>query len=300
MKAYLELARPKTLPLALSVILLGNALAWWQGQARLSIFLLEMLTAFSLQILSNIANDYGDGVRGTDTHRQGPRRMLASGMISARVLRGLIGFFAAFSLMSGILVIVVAHRSLAESLTLFAFGVLAIIAAITYTVGRHAYGYYALGEVSVVLFFGGLGVCGSFYLQTAPLPASVWLVAAGAGILAASVLHINNLRDIDSDAASGRQTLAIYLGFARARLFHLGLLGAGMLCYLCFALLNYRSASYSLLFLLALPWVMGHAQRIRQAESPAIAGRELKSIVLLNLALAALFAGGLCLGRLLA
>ena len=297
MNPYLELARPKTLPLALSVILLGNALAFWRGEARWAVFLLEVLTALSLQILSNIANDYGDGVRGTDAHRQGPRRMLQSGLISAPVLRRLIVFFAAFSLGCGILTIAIAGRSMAQSLTIFALGVLAIVAAITYTVGRRAYGYYALGEVSVFLFFGWLGVLGSYALQSTPLPADIFLPASGAGFLAASVLHVNNLRDLDSDARAGRKTVAIHLGFARARIFHLCLLGAGLACYALFALFF---APASALWLLFAPWIVKHGNAVRRLSDARHAGGELKHIVLINLAVAVLFSLGLLIHKYIA
>ena len=295
MSPYLELARPKTLPLALSVILTGNALALWQGDARLAVFLLEILTALSLQILSNIANDYGDGIRGTDAQRQGPRRMLQSGLIPAATLRRLILLFAAGSLALGILTILVAGQSVTQSLTIFALGVLAIIAAITYTVGRRAYGYHALGEISVFLFFGWLGVAGSYALQTVPLPASLWLPASGAGILAASVLHINNLRDIHSDAHAGRKTLAIHLGFARARTFHLLLIAVALACYALFALINLPRAWASLIWLIAPPLILRHGKRIRHARTPADVGNDMKAIVLINLAVAALFSLGLLL-----
>ena len=199
MNTLLELARPKTLPLAFAVILIGNALALWHGSARLSVFLLELATALALQIVSNVANDYGDGLRGTDTHRQGPRRILASGLMSPAKIRTILILCTLASLLLGAALLIVSHRSSAETATFLTLGLLAVIAALTYTLGRYAYGYYALGEVAVFLFFGLLGVAGSYYLQTAPLPACIWLPACGAGLLAAAVLHINNLRDLDSD-----------------------------------------------------------------------------------------------------
>lgn len=299
MNAYLELIRPKTLPLAIAVILTGNALAWWHNSARPAIFLLEILTALSLQILSNIANDYGDGLRGTDTHREGPRRMLASGLIGVRILRALILFFALFSLASGILVIVLSERSLGEGLTIFAFGILAILAAIGYTVGRHAYGYHALGEVAVFLFFGLLGVAGSYALQSLPLPTSLFLPASGAGLLAAAVLHINNLRDLESDREAGRKTIAIHLGQQRGKRFHLLLIGVALACYLAFALIHLKTAWASLLWLAALPRFIAHGQRLLAATTSAQIGGELKHIVLLNLAVALLFSVGLIIHKMI-
>ncbi|MDO5090032.1 MAG: 1,4-dihydroxy-2-naphthoate octaprenyltransferase [Cardiobacteriaceae bacterium] len=299
MNPYLELIRPKTLPLAAAVITTGNALAWWHADASPLIYLLELITALSLQILSNIANDYGDGLRGTDTHRQGPRRMYQSGLIGARTLRLLILFFALFSLASGILVIVLSERSPSEGLTIFAFGVLAILAAIGYTVGRHAYGYYALGEVSVYLFFGLLGVVGSYALHHMPIPPAIYLPASGAGLLAAGVLHINNLRDLDSDAQAGRKTLAIHLGLARGKQLHLILLGAALLCYLLFALLHLKTAWASLLWLILLPAILAHGKRLLHASNSAQIGGELKTLVILNLAIALLFSAGLSIHKII-
>lgn len=294
MNTLLELARPKTLPLALAVIVIGNALALWQGSARWSVFLLELATALALQIVSNVANDYGDGLRGTDAHRQGPRRVLASGLMSPAQIRLILVGCSLASLALGGILLMVSHRSAGETAIFLGLGLLALIAALTYTLGRYAYGYYALGEVAVFLFFGLLGVAGSYYLQTAPLPASIFLPASGAGLLAAAVLHINNLRDLESDARSGRQTVAIHLGFARARAFHLLLLGAGLSCYLLFAV---RYAWQSALWLALLPWIAAHARRILQLSSAQAAGSELKTIVLINLAVALLFAIGLCWSR---
>lgn len=294
MNTLLELARPKTLPLAFAVILIGNALALWHGGARLSVFLLELATALALQIVSNVANDYGDGLRGTDTHRQGPRRILASGLMSPAQIRTILICCALASLLLGAILLAVSHRSFAETATFLTLGLLALTAALTYTLGRYAYGYYALGEVAVFLFFGLLGVAGSYYLQTAPLPACIWLPASGAGLLAAAVLHINNLRDLDSDQRAGRQTIAIHLGFPRARRFHILLLCAGLACYLIFALIY---AWQSALWLLLTPWIHAHAQRIRHLPRTQTAGNELKTIVLINFGVALLFAIGLCLNK---
>lgn len=294
MNTLLELARPKTLPLAFAVILIGNALALWQGSARLTVFLLELATAIALQIVSNVANDYGDGLRGTDAHRQGPRRILQSGLMTPAQIRAILILCALASLLLGALLLIASHRSPAETAAFLLLGLLALTAALTYTLGRYAYGYHALGEVAVFLFFGLLGVGGSYYLQTAPLPASIWLPASGAGLLAAAVLHINNLRDLESDAKADRKTIAILLGFARARQFHLILLGSALACYLLFALL---CAWQSALWLLLTPWILAHARRIRQLTHAQAAGRELKTIVLINLGVALLFACGLCLNK---
>jgi len=239
MRTLIELARPRTLPLALAVICCGNALAYTHGAWRFSVFLLSLLTALSLQILSNIANDYGDGVRGTDRHRpaSAPRRLTASGAISIRQMRQLLAAGTLASLSFGIALLAVSSPSWSDLLLFLLLGALAILAAITYTVGRYAYGHHALGEVSVFCFFGLLGVIGSYYLQSGSYRPAVLLPATGCGLLSAAVLHVNNMRDIDSDAAVGKSTIAVKLGFARSKTFHLALLAAAVLCYLAYAVI---------------------------------------------------------------
>lgn len=292
MRTLLELARPRTLPLALAVICCGNALAYTHGAWRFSVFLLSLLTALSLQILSNIANDFGDGVRGTDRHRpaSAPRRLTASGAVSIRQMRQLLAAGVLASLSFGIALLAVSSPSWSDLLLFLLLGALAILAAITYTVGRYAYGHHALGEVSVFCFFGLLGVIGSYYLQSGSYRPAVLLPATGCGLLSAAVLHVNNMRDIDSDAAVGKSTIAVKLGFARSKTFHLALLAAAVLCYLAYAVI----APASLLWLLACPALARHAQRISRAADPVRAGHELKAIVLITCAINLLFSLGLC------
>ena len=293
MRILIELARPRTLPLAFAVICCGNALAYSQGCWRGSVFALSLLTALSLQILSNIANDYGDGVRGSDRYRaaSAPRRLTASGAVSIRQMRALLAAGVLASLTFGIALLAVSSPGWHGLLLFLLLGALAILAAITYTVGRYAYGYYALGEASVFCFFGLLGVIGSYYLQSGSYRAAVLLPATGCGLLAAAVLHINNMRDIESDAAVGKYTIAGKLGFARSKTFHLALLASAALCDLAYAAL----APASLLWLLACPALALHAKRLWRAADPVAAGGELKTIVFITCAVNLLFSLGLYL-----
>ena len=203
MHALLRLIRPRTLPLALAAVCCGNAIAWHSSPAswRGSVFLLSLLTALALQIVSNIANDYGDGIRGTDRHRvpDAPERLTASGQISLLHIRRLLVASVLAALLLGGALIALSLRHPQQWLAFLLLGSLALAAALTYTLGRHAYGYHGLGEISVFLFFGLLGVQGSAYLQQGSCPPEGWLPAAGCGLLAAAVLHINNMRDIESD-----------------------------------------------------------------------------------------------------
>ena len=242
MHALFRPIRPRTLPLAIAAVCCGNAIAWHGSPAswRGSVFLLSLLPALALQIVSNIANDYGDGIRGTDRHRapDAPQRLTASGQISLPHIRRLLATSVLAVLLLGSTLIALSLRHPQQWLAFLLLGSLALLAALTYTLGRHAYGYHGLGEISVFLFFGLLGVQGSAYLQQGSCPPEGWLPAAGCGLLAAAVLHINNIRDIHSDRAAGKRTLANLLGFAAAKQLHTALTAGGLLCYAAYGLLH--------------------------------------------------------------
>ncbi|WP_241701666.1 1,4-dihydroxy-2-naphthoate polyprenyltransferase, partial [Cronobacter sakazakii] len=228
-QAWLESLRPRTLPLAFSAILVGSALAGWQGYFDPVITLLALLTAGLLQILSNLANDYGDAVKGSDQpDRLGPLRGMQKGAITAPQMKRAIQLTVALICVSGLALVYVACHSMADVLGFLALGALSILAAITYTVGTRPYGYMGLGDVSVLIFFGWLSVLGSWYLQAHTLIAPVWLPATACGLLAAAVLNINNLRDIDSDRRNGKNTLAVRLGPVAARRYHVALLAGAL------------------------------------------------------------------------
>ena len=295
MSPLIQLARPRTLPLAFAVICCGNALAYHDGAWRPLVFILALLTALSLQVLSNIANDYGDGIRGTDRARpaSAPRRLTANGEVSPAYMRRLLAACTLASLVLGIALLSVSALDWRGFLVFLGLGVLAITAAITYTVGRCAYGYHTLGEISVFTFFGLLGVLGSYYLQSGDFHPILLLPAAACGLLAAAVLNINNIRDITSDRSAGKQTLAVKLGFERAKTLQYTLLVAASCCYLTYALLN--QAYTSLLWLLLLPLVSTHARALHRAADQMTAGEELKRIVGCACGVNLLFSLGLCL-----
>ena len=282
MHALFRLIRPRTLPLAIAAVCCGNAIAWHSSPAswRGSVFLLSLLTALTLQIVSNIANDYGDGIRGTDRHRapDAPERLTASGQIPLPHIRRLLAASVLAALLLGSTLIALSLRHPQQWLAFLLLGSLALAAALTYTLGRHAYGYHGLGEISVFLFFGLLGVQGSAYLQQGSCPPEGWLPAAGSGLLAAAVLHINNIRDIRSDRAAGKRTLANLLGFAAAKRLHTALAAGGLLCYAAYGLLHPAALG----FLVCLPQAAGHLARVRRAPDCAAAGRELPAAVILH------------------
>ncbi|AFK01319.1 1,4-dihydroxy-2-naphthoate polyprenyltransferase [Cronobacter sakazakii] len=286
-QAWLESLRPRTLPLAFSAILVGSALASWQGYFDPVITLLALLTAGLLQILSNLANDYGDAVKGSDQpDRLGPLRGMQKGAITAPQMKRAIQLTVALICVSGLALVYVACHSMADVLGFLALGALSILAAITYTVGTRPYGYMGLGDVSVLIFFGWLSVLGSWYLQAHTLIAPVWLPATACGLLAAAVLNINNLRDIDSDRRNGKNTLAVRLGPVAARRYHVALLAGALVCLAAFNLLWLHSL-WGWLFLLASPLLARQARFVLRETEPAamrpMLERTVKAALLVNL-----------------
>lgn len=266
---WFSTARPKTLPLALASILVGSALAYWSGQFELITTLLALLTTVLLQILSNFANDYGDHIKGSDTaERIGPLRAIQHGQITGEQLKKSLFVVGTLAFLSGVGLIVYAYQSLQDLLVFFILGVIAIVAAITYTVGKKPYGYLGLGDVSVLIFFGFLAVLGTFYLQAHQLPLITLLPAFGCGLLSVAVLNINNLRDIEQDKKVGKGTLIVRIGSQNGRIYHLLLLSFALLSYLIFGFLTFQHW-YNFTFLLALPLIIKHAKFVYQHKQPA-------------------------------
>lgn len=257
LKPWIDAARLRTLPLAFSSIILGTCLAASMGHYNTLVFVLCLLTTLFYQILSNYANDYGDGVKGTDEGRIGEKRAVASGEISASQMKNAVWLFAALSFVSGSALSIMATQNLPfiVSLGFIVLGILAIIAAITYTVGRRAYGYSGFGDISVLIFFGLVGVVGSYFLQTNMLNWEVFLPATAVGLLAVGVLNLNNMRDIENDKIAGKRTLAVKLGLKGAKIYHgILIILAFDLAYLYNALMN--SGIWSNLYFLSLPFLM--------------------------------------------
>lgn len=265
---WFSTARPKTLPLALASILVGSALAAWQSKFDWLTTLLALITTVLLQILSNFANDYGDHVKGSDTvERIGPLRAIQHGAINGKQLKIALIIVAFLSVLSGSILIGYAYQSWQDLLVFGGLGVLAIVAAITYTIGKKPYGYLGLGDISVLIFFGFLAVLGSFYLQTHQLFPSLLLPALGCGLLSVAVLNINNLRDIYQDQKAGKNTLIVRIGRQNGRIYHIGLLSLSLLSYLLFALIE-LTHWYNFLFLLATPLLVKHALFVYRHTDP--------------------------------
>lgn len=250
-KDWLQAFRLRTLPLSVSGILVGSALAYRIGRFDWLLFVLAIATVLFLQILSNLANDLGDNLRGTDNeHRIGPARTTQTGAISRKSMRTMIVIFGILSLVSGVTLAYLGTRDMdfAVQITFLILALLCIAAAVGYTMGKKAYGYSGLGDLSVFLFFGLLSVCGIFVLMAKTLPFYVFLPAAAIGFLSTAVLNLNNLRDHENDARSGKNTLVVKMGFQRALNYHYLLILAPIVFMFSYALVVNHYMSLSALF----------------------------------------------------
>ncbi|MFN3849527.1 MAG: 1,4-dihydroxy-2-naphthoate polyprenyltransferase [Spirosomataceae bacterium] len=270
MKNWLSAARPRTLPLALASIFMGSFLAASAGVFDLKICLLCCLTTICLQVLSNFANDYGDTQNGADlAGRVGPMRAVQSGEISPKQMLNAIILFVVLCLAFGIWLLYEAFKD-ASSNHFYGFlglGVLCIIAAYTYTAGKKPYGYAGLGDVSVLIFFGLVGVLGSYYLYAKSLDFTKILPALSCGFFATGVLNINNIRDIESDTRAGKKTIPARMGREKAIIYHWILLVAGMASAIIYVVLNGESA-YNWLFLLSFPLIILNGVKVAKLPNP--------------------------------
>ncbi|MFA0415011.1 1,4-dihydroxy-2-naphthoate polyprenyltransferase [Vibrio renipiscarius] len=292
LKIWLDAARPKTLPLALVSILTGSVLAFSHHHFSLSVALLAFITATLLQILSNLANDYGDAVKGTDNEaRLGPTRAIQSGAVTPKTMRQAIIINIVFTVVAGLILVLHALTNWESILAFLGLGLLAILAAIAYTVGNKPYGYVGLGDISVFIFFGLLGVAGTFFLHTGIVDPSLALPAIGCGLLAVAVLNINNMRDIDNDALCGKRTVAVRLGQYRAKQYHVVLLGAAEVAFVAYLLLQPAPTWLMLPFLLSMVVLYKHGLAVWNAQRPVDIAPMMPIVVKCSLLTNLLFAG---------
>lgn len=264
LKACIKSMRLRTLPLSLAGVILGVMLAadntvvspWTAG--------LILLTTVSLQILSNLSNELGDTLKGTDSaDRQGPRYAIGSGDMSVEDIRILIGLFIAFCIVFGLAMIRVSFGSIfkTESICLEALGAAAIAGAMKYTLGKNPYGYRGLGDVFVFIFFGLVSVLGGYYVAARELPPLIMLLPASAiGCFSVGVLNVNNIRDMKTDAVN-RVTVAIRLGLRGARIYQTVLIAMGWVLMVTFCLL-YKPDPGHFLFLAVAPLHMVHLRGV--------------------------------------
>lgn len=296
-KSWINAARPRTLPLALSGIIMGCGLAWYYEAIDAALSMLAIVTATFIQVFSNFANDYGDSRKGTDNqHRIGPTRTVQSGEISHQEMeRGML-FMGSLSFLSGVVLVYLATWKTSQTafFTFILLGILSLVAAYFYTAGKKSYGYIGLGDLFVFLFFGLLPVPGVFYLNAGFLPASVFLPAISIGLFSTGVLNLNNMRDIVNDRNSGKITIPVRLGARNSRYYHQALISGGWIAAFVYTLLQEQSV-WQWLYLLILPFYLKNTIQITHIKNDRELDPFLKRLAISTLAFTLLFITGLIL-----
>lgn len=265
---WLKAARPKTIPLSISGILVGSSFSIYQGFFDSIIFILAIVTAVCFQVLSNFANDYGDGLKGTDNNRIGPERVVASGLITLSQIKRAIIVTSVFSLgFSLTLIFYVFDDSLLNISIFIGLSLCSIIAAITYTVGKTPYGYYGFGDLFVFIFFGLISVVGSNFLYTKFFDHSVILLAIIIGLLCTAVLNINNIRDIENDKNSAKRTISVQIGFNYSKYYHY-LLICLSISLLFIWLIEFDYSSNFVLIIFSILILLRHIYKVFRSKFP--------------------------------
>ena len=291
-KVWLEAARLRTLPLSLSGIIVGNGLAYSSPSFSVTTLILSLATTIAFQILSNFANDYGDGVKGTDNNdRIGPARVLQQGLLSRKELKKGIQITVASSLILSFSLILTAFDSseLLYVLIFVALAIASVYAAIKYTVGENAYGYRAFGDVFVFVFFGGVSVLGSYFLQNNTFSIELILPATSIGLLSVGVLNLNNMRDLETDKKSNKITIAVLLGASYSKIYHAFLLIGAVFTSVLY---SKTLSQPSYLFMIAVLLLMIHLRRVLGYTDPKEFDPELKRLALCTFLFALLFSIG--------
>jgi 1,4-dihydroxy-2-naphthoate octaprenyltransferase len=295
MKHWIEAARLRTLPLSVSGILVGSFYAMSQAMFNWKIVIFALLTTLGLQILSNFANDYGDGVKGTDNaDRVGPKRAIQSGVITPSEMKRAMVITSLITLGFAIALIYFAFKEsyLLYSLIFLGLGILAIASAIRYTVGKGAYGYSGYGDVFVFVFFGLVSTFGVYFMFSKSLDWLLLLPATAIGFLSVGVLNLNNMRDEESDRKAGKNTIVVKIGGAKAKLYHYFLVVFAMLMVLVFAYLNeFHFDQY--IFVVAYFPLISHLMTVHRNNNPKLLDPELKKLAISTFLLSILLA--LCL-----
>ncbi len=281
-KDWISAMRLRTLPLAASSVIAGAASAFNYGTFNWLIFALILLTTLFLQILSNLANDLGDAIKGTDDeNRLGPVRGIQSGAISKTEMKRMTILFAVVSFLFGLAAIYSAFETINWQTLLFVIiGMAAIAAAIKYTLGKNPYGYSGLGDVFVFVFFGLVGVVGTDYLLSGTFHWSALLPAYTVGVFSAAVLNLNNLRDHQNDKLHGKNTIVVKLGLEKAKGFHFFLIVSGMTSLAVFLYLSPIVMWFALLVFL-IPTALGkHLNKVKHTKNEQLLDPELKKVAL--------------------
>jgi len=306
MKDWIKAARLRTLPLSLSGIIMGSFIAKWRlygegGTWDWGIFALALLVTLLYQILSNYANDYGDGVKGTDAKRvvEAESRAVASGRITAGQMRNAVIILSVFSFLATVALLYLAFIPggyLNEFYIFIGLGVACILAAIGYTIGKKPYGYMGLGDLFVFIFFGLVSVCGSYFLFTKTFSWDMLLPGTAVGMMSMAVLNLNNMRDIESDRLSGKHSFALRIGYKNAMIYEMVLLQLPLILMLMFLGVNgfFQSQNYYvfIVMILLLP-MMKVRRKIMAIKEPRELDPFLKQVGIMTFAMAALTAIGL-------
>ena len=305
MTDWIKAARLRTLPLSISGIIMGSFIARWKllqnGETwDWTIFALALLVTLLYQVLSNYANDYGDGVKGTDKNSIGEaeQRAVASGKISVSQMRNAVILFALLSLVTTFYLLYKAFfpNFINEFYTFIGLGVACILAAIGYTVGKKPYGYLGLGDIMVFIFFGLVSVCGSYFLFTKSFDWDILLPASAIGLLSAAVLNLNNMRDIENDEKSGKKTLALRLGFKNAMIYEMIILVLPPILVLMYMMINHlqeQGKYYAFIFFVTVFPLMSLRRKIMAVKEPKELDPFLKQVAMITFVMSILVAIGL-------
>ena len=280
---WISAMRLRTLPLSISGIIIASCFAEYNGVFDIKIFVLAILTTLSYQILSNLANDYGDGVKGTDNDdRIGPQRALQSGAITKEEMFNAIriNILISIVLTVGLVYYSFGTENLLLALLFLGLAGLAVRAAVKYTVGKSAYGYRGKGDIYVFIFFGLVSVIGCYVLYAKQIDHVVILPAISVGMLSTAVLNLNNMRDIISDTKSNKITLAVKLGKEKAKKYHYFLVIGAMVCAFVFGVLYYTFSPFSLLFIISYIPLLIHLSKVNKVSNPKDFDPELKKLAL--------------------
>lgn len=260
--SWINAARPRTLALSLACISMGGILAVINEAFDGLVFAMCVLTTILLQVLSNFANDYGDFASGVDiSGRIGPQRALQSGVITKSEMKVAISITAILSLISGVALLLVSSLGTGSFIILLVIGLLAIWAAITYTIGSNPYGYRGLGDISVLIFFGIVAVLGSNYIIQGVFTWENVLPAISCGLLAVGVLNLNNMRDLEADKEHGKKTIPVKIGLSAAKTYHLCLIASAWICIILYSILHYVHI-LQFVFVVTLPLFFIHFKKV--------------------------------------
>lgn len=298
-KSWIHAARPRTLPLALSGIVMGCGLAWFAGEMRWAVALPAVVTAALIQVFSNFANDYGDFHRGTDNSaRLGPARTMQSGAITTKEMKWGMATVGILAFLSGTLLVYLAawHRSALMFACFIVLGIIALLAAYFYTAGSKPYGYAGLGDLSVMVFFGILPVAGVFYLNAGHLAYDVFLPAVSIGCFSTGVLNLNNMRDIDNDRASGKITVAVRLGRQNSMIYHIFLILCGWAAALVYVAKE-DACSWKWMFVAVLPLFINDLWKVVNIKNNTALDPFLKRLSLSTLVFTLLFCAGMIISK---